>query len=200
MTRGDISSCSYQYRRLGSQRHWPSSHTSSDSAHTRIDKLESLIITLMEDGPRRTNEGATAEPLAESRGMKRCFVDEPEGGEADVRPDQDFQPRRGMAGVAPIEGEHQRSTGIGEAHWDAILSEVSCVVSGLSMPRLKAWLAVRSTDSLAGSDAPIRRAKPAYFATDETAVVRPRVFTALCRRPESWPCSHHLARAAPPHL
>ncbi|EED20036.1 conserved hypothetical protein [Talaromyces stipitatus ATCC 10500] len=50
--RGIVMSCSYQYRRVGLQRHWSSSHGNSSSVQSRMDRLEQLILALMnQKGP-----------------------------------------------------------------------------------------------------------------------------------------------------
>jgi hypothetical protein len=119
--RGDIASCSYQDRRPGTQRHWPSSHTSSGSAHARIDQLETLLRQMVENrGDVDLAAGRTATPQSCNANDRDL-----EGQNSNGETANGLDGRVG--GCQPpcqIQDDSRRDLGVGEARWDALLAEV----------------------------------------------------------------------------
>lgn len=134
--RGDSPSCSYQSRRLGSQRHWPQSHGPPDNVQNRMDRLEGLILSMMSNGPAPGLSTATGDVASSSAQVVKAphsqrrdqMADEletagytheqaapcPQGSSDDTK----------HSDVMKIDADYRKPFCVGEAHWAALLNEV----------------------------------------------------------------------------
>lgn len=109
-------SCSYQHRRAGLQRHWPSSHSNSSSVQNRMDRLEQLVVTMMNQ-----KEGsATDSSIDRVVPYRDVQVSRYEVQKDEVpRPSDSTKSR-----MLRIDADYGNSYTVGETHWSALLNEV----------------------------------------------------------------------------
>jgi hypothetical protein len=110
--RGDTMSCSYQSRRVGLQRHWPPSHTAPSSVQNRMDRLEQLVLTMMNQ-----------------------VVGDPGPNQAAPPPNVQVLQQEVLPGAQPalntrsrmirIDADYGNPYSVGEAHWAVLLNEAS---------------------------------------------------------------------------
>lgn len=122
--RGDMMSCSYQHRRAGLQRHWPSSHSNSSSVQNRMDRLEQLVVTMMNQ-----KEVSAADPSIDRVVSHRDVqASRYEASKEEVpQPNESTNSR-----MLRIDADYGNVYTVGEAHWSALLNEVREYVFGVS--------------------------------------------------------------------
>lgn len=110
-------SCSYQHRRAGLQRHWPSSHSNSSSVQSRMDRLEQLIVTMMSGKEASAADASNDRVVAYRNGQ----VPRHEASKEELSRPIDFVKSR----MLRIDADYGNSYTVGEAHWAALLNEVN---------------------------------------------------------------------------
>jgi hypothetical protein len=109
-------SCSYQHRRAGLQRHWPSSHSSSSSVQNRMDRLEQLVLTMMDQKGASTDDSLIKQ-IAPPRNIQAARY-------AVLR--ENSRPADSMTSrMLRIDADYGNPYTVGEAHWAVLLNEVS---------------------------------------------------------------------------
>lgn len=121
LARSDISSCTYQHRRPGTQRHWPLSHTSSTSTHARIDQLESLLRKAIEKCSSQ-NVASVLDPLSQSCDTTPTNVLAYGSGNPimTIQLDEHLN----LDDVLRIQDDSKQSSSTDGGHWDALLGRV----------------------------------------------------------------------------
>lgn len=110
-------SCSYQHRRAGLQRHWPSSHSNSSSVQSRMDRLEQLVVTMMSG-----KEASAADPSIDRIvAYREGPVTRHEASKDEVSKPIDSMKSR----MLRIDADYGNPYTVGEAHWAALLNEVT---------------------------------------------------------------------------
>ncbi|KAL2444480.1 Zn(2)-C6 fungal-type transcription factor mpsB [Exophiala dermatitidis] len=135
--RGDGGSCTYAApaaRKRGSQSQ-NSANASPDDMQNRIDRLEGLVLSLMTNGPQAAGPAAAAQALSSSTsnigsGSLGPNLDDPDEStmmnDADAQePESETDGVTKSFGILKVDAERQKTFYVGEAHWAALLNEIS---------------------------------------------------------------------------
>ena len=116
--RGDVMSCSYQHRRAGIQRQWPSSHSSSSSMQNRMDRLEQLVLSVInqKEAPAANSSVNLVVPHRNVQAPHEVHKEEifPRPSPIDPMRSRMFR----------IDADYGSPYTNGDAHWVALLNEV----------------------------------------------------------------------------
>ena len=123
----------YQYRRPGVQRHWPLSHTSSTSTHARIDRLESLFRTAIENSSTQNVASVGRPSLRPCDTTNKHLLTYGSGDSVTISRSDDHGD---LDEVLRIEDDSKHGSNIGGAHWDALLGRVCCSIAINNVHRL----------------------------------------------------------------
>lgn len=115
-------SCSYQHRRAGLQRPWPFSHSNSSSVQNRMDRLEQLVVTMMNQ-----KDGSAVASSVDRVVPYRDFQVRYEASKEEVPRPNDSAKNR----MLRIDADYGNAYTVGEAHWAAVLNEVRCFISAV---------------------------------------------------------------------
>ncbi|KIY03630.1 uncharacterized protein Z520_00321 [Fonsecaea multimorphosa CBS 102226] len=135
--RGDTASCTYAApaaRKKGSQSQ-NAANTTPDDMQNRIDRLESLVLSLMTNGSQAVGPAAAAQALSagsstiESGSLgpnldneldESAMMDDADGQE----PESETDGVTKSFGILKVDAEKQKTFYVGEAHWAALLNEI----------------------------------------------------------------------------
>ena len=166
LRRGDVTSCTYQSRKPGSQRHWPASHKTSEGLESRMDRMEQLILKMVENNTQtRSVSKEVAMPLTpvfseDCSGQQNhveARLSSPSASDCTELVDsqqEDTCPTKTK--VMEIGSEREAPFCFGEAHWAALLNGVGHYSSPLRhsrwahscLDRGSAWSSGSSTGAI----------------------------------------------------
>lgn len=113
----------------------------------RIDRLESLVLSLMNNGGQVTGPAAAVAAMSGSRSAGSTDLASPQMQDDEMQGrnrDEDSEVERVSNSIGVMKVQNDRHFFVSEAHWFAILSDVSCTMLFTANPLANVMIDFRS--------------------------------------------------------
>lgn len=147
--RGDATSCSYAQANVRKKNvSQPSAASSPDDMQNRIDRLESLVLSLMTNGSQSAGPAAA---MAAISGNSSSTGSVPNTVDIDVEDEtpggpEDSDTEQVTKSFGIMKFDNNKSYYISEVHWASVLSDVSCLRAPELLPAINACFRLRKCE------------------------------------------------------